>query len=69
MIGSILLFCQKTYEYPEMQDDLIRLYHGPSDNLLAVHDRVVIQGRVLPKRVSYFPATLNLKNSLPCCKD
>ena len=39
-----------------MQDDLIRLYDGPSDNLLAVHDRVAIQGRVLTERVSYFPA-------------
>ncbi len=56
MIGSILLSCQKTYVYPEMQDDLIRLYNGPSDNLLSVHDRVAIQGRVLTKPVSYFPA-------------
>jgi hypothetical protein len=39
-----------------MQDHLIRLYNGPSDNLLSVHDRVAIQGRVLPKPVSYFPA-------------
>jgi hypothetical protein len=59
MIGSILLSCQKTYEYPEMQDYLIRFTNGPSDNLLSVHDRLAIQGRVLPKPVSYFPAAPN----------
>jgi hypothetical protein len=39
-----------------MQDHLIRLYDGPSGNLLSVHDKVAIQGRVLQNMVSYFSA-------------
>jgi hypothetical protein len=61
MIGSILLSCQKNIRIsrnarPLDPTLLIRLYDGPSDNLLAVHDRVAIQVRVLPKPASYFPA-------------
>jgi hypothetical protein len=58
MIDPVIL-SKKHTNIPEMQDDLIRLYDGPSDNLLAVYDRVAIQGRVLPKTVSYLPAAPN----------